>query len=196
MLQFLIEELTFFIESNPKLLTRFAWFTFCLITVTVFSKLLLTEISSLRETEKEVLTEIYDESYDSNEYCFVLAKIIPASLNRGVDLNQGVVVTRDLFEYHSRLLKGTLGTIVGIEDEARSMFVVEFCFANTYPLDSEITFLMPFLIIEEEAEVYSEVDAKIDAEEKNQFLEKNTKKSKTELLLKTFKFLGKKLIIR
>ena len=133
------------------------------------------------------MTEIYDESDDSNESCFVLAKIIPASLNRRVDLNKEVVVTRDLFEYHSRLLKGTLGNIVGIEDKARSMFVVEFFFDKTYSLDSEITFIMPFLILEEDAEV--------DAEEKNQVFEEKIKKSKTELVLKTFKFFGKKLII-
>ena len=77
LLQFLIEELTFFIESNPKLLTRFAWFTFCLITVTVFSKLLLTEISSQKQIEKEILTQIDDESENFNDSCLVLAKILP-----------------------------------------------------------------------------------------------------------------------
>ena len=156
LLQLLTEEITFFIGSNPKLLTRFAWFTFCLITLTVFLyqlKLFLTEVYSQKETEKEVLTEIYDEaSEDFDDFCFVLAKILPPSLNRKVELNQKVVVTRNSFEYHPQLSKGTLGNVVGIEDEACSMFIVEFFFDKTYSLDSEITFIMPFLILEEDAE--------------------------------------------
>lgn len=54
------------------------------------------------------------------------------------------------------------------------MFIVEFFFDKTYSLDSEITFIMPFLILEEDVEV--------DAEEKNQVFEEKIKKSKTELV--------------
>ena len=98
------------------------------------------------------MTKIFDESEDLTDSCLILAKILPPSLNRKVYLNQQVVVTRDSFQYHPQLSKRRLGNIIGSKDEAQSLFIVEFFFDNTYSLNPEIIFIMPFLIIEEEVE--------------------------------------------
>ena len=44
-IELLVEELTFFIESNPKLFTRFAWFTFCLITLNLLLSQLISQVT-------------------------------------------------------------------------------------------------------------------------------------------------------
>ena len=80
LLELITEEVTFFIESNPNLFARFAWFTFCLIAlIVILSQLIpvLTEISSQKQIEKEILTQIDDESENFNDSCLVLAKILP-----------------------------------------------------------------------------------------------------------------------
>ena len=79
LLELITEEVTFFIESNPNLFTRFAWFTFCLIAlIVILSQLIpvLTEISSQKQIEKEIFTQIDDESENFNDSCLVLAKIL------------------------------------------------------------------------------------------------------------------------
>lgn len=187
--EFIVEKFTFFIKSNPKLLTRFGGLTLFLITLTVILNQVKTqltqinrEINSQIETEKEILVETFDESEDLQDSCLILAKILPPSLNRKVDFNQQVVVTRDSFQYHPQLLKGTLGNIIGIKDETQSLFVVEFFFDNMYSLDPEIDFIMPFLILDEKTK------------EKSNVSDKQFKKSAVGLIVKVFKVLKKELI--
>ena len=79
LLELITEEVTFFIESNPNFFARFAWFTFCLIAlIVILSQLIpvLTEISSQKQIEKEIFTQIDDESENFNDSCLVLAKIL------------------------------------------------------------------------------------------------------------------------
>ena len=46
-IELLVEELTFFIESNPKLFTRFAWFTFCLIILNLLLSQLIPQVTQI-----------------------------------------------------------------------------------------------------------------------------------------------------
>ena len=58
LVKFIVEELTFFIESNPKLFTRFAWFTFCLITLNLLLSQLMPQSIQIYSQKSDVQKEI------------------------------------------------------------------------------------------------------------------------------------------
>lgn len=67
-------------------------------------------------------------------------------LEKDLQLNDELVVTRDLPDIDFRLKKNTMCRVIGVIDEYQHTFLLEFCLnSELIPLDDTIIYIAPFV---------------------------------------------------